>query len=231
MEITINPNTVRTMVKRLRENLGLTQSAAYEAVAQTLGHPNWDTLSGMLKAELLAQDNSVFAQAAKRHHWRTAPPALKQPFMLVWEAFACDEYGEGPGWGQLEVTQEVLNELHEMQTLCLQNSCEISRDFGGMEWGNDDSLRLRGDELHVSASSFWVRARPKHCDYYVETRMMDIEELFKLIDQGQAAATPYLAWADGVLFKDGSSAKQFALQMLDEGVAAVNEGCIDEMPV
>lgn len=230
MEITINPNTVRTLVKRLREALGLSQSAAYETVSKTLGYPNWDTLSGLLKAEEATASNSVFAQAAERHGWRKTPPTVKEPFMFVWEAFACDEYGEGPGWYQLEVTQEVLNELHEMQTLCLQKSCDVSRSFESGEWGNDDSLRLRGDELHVSASSFWVRARPKHCDYYVETRMTDIEELFKLVEQGQTAATPYLAWADGVLFKDGASAKQFALQMLDEGVVAVNEGCIDEMP-
>lgn len=236
MEIQINPTTVRAMVKRLRKSTALGQSAAYEAVSLMLGYPNWDTLSGLLKAEALppanaqgASADTVFQEMAKRYNWRETPPTLDKPFMLTWEAYACDEFGTSPRWYQVEVTQEVLHEIHELQTLALKNACEVARGFEAGTWGGSD-LRLQADEIRVDGGYVWVRARPKHCDYWVETRMMAIDELFQVIEKGQAAATPYLAWADGVLFKDGASAKEFAFQMLDDEVVAVNESCIDQMP-
>ncbi len=234
MEIQINQQTVRGMVKRLRAACGLPQSAAYEAVSQMLGHPNWDTLSALLKADLPAPAKAAspqdekFTEAARRCNWREAPPAVKAPFMLTWEAYSDDEFGESPGWYQVEITQQVLNEFHEMQTLALKNACEVSRGFEWGTWGKD--LNVQADELHVDGRYVWVRGRPKHCDYWVETRMISLDELFQVIEKGQAAATSYLAWADGVLFKDGASAKEFAFQMLDDEVVAINEACIDQMP-
>jgi hypothetical protein len=230
MDIQVTPQSIQGMVKRLRAAApGLTNAKAYEAISKMLGQPNWDTLSGLLKAEQSLPD--AFAEIAKRYHWREAPPRISEPFTFLWEAFATSEYDDGPGWYRLEVTQAVLDELHERQTLAIKNNCEVSCDFGSGEWGTDNPLNVRGDELHVSGDSFWVSGRPKHCNYTVETRMADISEFFALIEKGQQAATPAFAWADGVLFRDGGSAKEFAFNLLDEKVVVVNESCIDSMPV
>lgn len=240
MEINLNETTVRAMANRLRTHLQASASIecslsmSLESTAKMLGHKNWDTLIGILRKE-----ETPAAEVARRlkdwatFGWREKPPVVGKPFVLMWEAFACSEWGDGPSWAKIEVTQEFVNELHRQQTQCLEQTLSsIHVDYQCEQWHNDDELRIRGEELVVDRASFWLRAYPKHADYAVETRMIDVKDFFDVIERGEQAGTEHMAWADGVLFKDGSSAKNFAQCLADDGYLdeSFDEARIDEMP-
>jgi hypothetical protein len=103
---------------------------------------------------------------------------------LYIEAYACSEYGAGPDYLVLEVTQAVVDYIKELQTVCLMhklNEVHTSR-VGTYEWGPGDvadDLRLQLDSLVVTQTSFWFTAVPKHSDYHVETRGQLIGDLVK----------------------------------------------------
>lgn len=237
MELNITSAIARAMAKRLREatSLELTTSASMEVLAKTLGYPNWDTLSGMLKASdkvETPEEDADFVRRASVHNWRKEPPKDFTPFTLYAEAYACNEWAEGPSWCKLEVTPALVALLHELQTLALKQDLEtVTRDCYELEWQDEDRYSLRSPELQVSKRSFWFTARPKHQDFDVECRYFDFEELFQLIEKGQIASKKYFAWADGILFRDGNSARALAELLLDEDEISIDEGSLDEMPM
>lgn len=231
MELQLNKQSVREMTERLRTALGLqsvSHSLAGEALAQALGYRNMDTLSGMMKKEAAA---SRPASAKKKPS--VAVPVLDKPFTLFVEAFACDEYGSAPDWARLTIDQEFLQALAESQQLCVDKSLDhLARDYGWATWADErdgHSYRIQGVELMVGTRSFWLQGRPKHCYYNVETRSIEIAEFFKAVGP-DCPRDPYLAWADGILFNDGSCAQDFARGLLDDEVIDINETCIDQMP-
>lgn len=248
MQIAISQDAAINMARRLNKAVqaaapqlgpkGLKHSQSLEMLSHVLGFENWDTFCGLLKAAEAPAEASLSApplsgadaQAqADRVGWREAPPALAKPFTFYWEAFACDEWGDSPRWAKLEVTQAFLDQLHEMQTKCLQNGAQMSVYQSPECWDLADDLRLSGDQLNVSQSSFWFSAYPKNCNYSVETRILDIKDFFDVIDQASARMT-HLAWADGMLFMDVSSAKSLAQDLVDNGEIDIEESRIEKMP-
>lgn len=237
MELKLQRETLAKMAERLQQEWSrvespgpLKKSVALEVLSHVLGYKNWDTLSGMVNASAESAPTGVEGISAKdieRVGYRLTPPKVNKPFTLYWEAYACDEWGEGPAWAKLEITQVFVDELHKLQTQCLRDKVSISVDRTVIEWDCDDTLRLRGDEMHVTPSSVWFSAYPKHASYSVETRLMDIKDLFEAIE---GKNTVWLAWADGVLFHDGSSAKDFAQELVDNGELDIEESRIDFMP-
>lgn len=241
MEINLTHSTAITMAKRLRTEVGpdvMATSASQEVLARVLGYANWDTLSGMLKrekdraaaaAEAAGQKENEFLVRAQRYRYRQTPPQAFKPFTLFIEAYAVDEWAEGPSWFKLEVTPELVERLHKLQTLVLKEGLNVDTETYDGEWSGPDYLCLQGDALCVHPERFWFYARPEHGDYLVETRFVAFNELFELIDKGEQANSAYFAWCDGVLFRDSNSAKNLAESIYEEGDVALDEDKLDAM--
>ena len=235
MEIQLSPKSARAMAARLRQEMApnVSVSESQELLAKVLGYHNWDTLSGMLKKQnqQSEEERAAFMRRATVVKYRETPPQDFAPFMLYADAYACDEWGEGPRWFELEVTPALVKRLHELQTLALERGLDISQESYDGEWGDADHLSLQGDEVNVSYNSFWFTAHPKHSNYKVECRYIQFDELFSLIEQGEQANSVYFAWCDGKLFRDPNRAKDLAESLYDDGHIEVDEDKLDAMPV
>lgn len=104
-----------------------------------------------------------------------------EPFRLVVEAHATDEYGEGPSWAEMTVTPEFLQTLERLRRVCQDENLEsLTIPQGPDRWDREDDLRIRGDSLRVWRDSFWFEAHPKHRDYSVETQSILIDHLIRV---------------------------------------------------
>lgn len=206
MEFQLNEKKVRDMAGRMRKVFGndtLSYAKALETMAQTLGYPNWDTLSGMLKRESARQFK------------------LDTPTTLYVSAFACDEWGESPAWAKVTLDQPLIDAVLSMQQLCIADGLdETSRSWGVEAWGRGAELLLRGEKLTVTAHSWWMQAYPKHADYECQTRMIDIAWLLDAFSTRQS--TDFLAWRKDILVYDSSGNCQ---GLVDE---LVDDGELDE---
>lgn len=232
MEITLSPSSTRTMAKRLRSVVpGMTASAALEALAVTLGHPNWDTLSALVEkaAAPVAEDPEVLALKAQVA-WRNAPPVVKVPFTMYWAAFQTNEHDEGPSWLRVEVTQGMVDELHEMQSLCLKNRCDLSRDLAYGEWSDEGSYNLQCEELCVTKNRFWARGLSQYGDGATETRGLEIAAFFDAVEKGSSQSTQQMGWAEDILFATSSFAAEFAQGLFDCADVDISQESITAMP-
>lgn len=243
MEINLNETTVRAMANRLRAHLKASASVecslsqSLESTAKMLGHKNWDTLIGILRKENAPSDELERRRREwASRGWREKPPKVAKPFVFMWEAFACyalSEWGSGPQWARIVVTQDLVNDVHRLQTECLENALtRVERTYTCEEWQYAQELCIGGGSLVVDPYCFCMSAMSKYEDYAVETRTTDIKDFFDVIEQGERANSSDLAWAAGVLFKARRSAKNFALFLQDMGHLPedFNEARIDEMP-
>jgi hypothetical protein len=218
-------NNLRTaMLEVWGPTVPVSNSQSLELLAKTLGYKNWDTLSGVVKNDDKKTEPKYNALLDKTLQ-------SFKPFSLYIDAFAVDEFGEGPGWALVEVTPEFVKELLDAQQIVVSKKLDhVALDHVMLDWGNADTLRIQGDTFVVSDTSFWFKGYPKHCSYAVEARMIDIDLLLNVIKDPQKYCNSYCAFADGVLFYDGAGVHDFALTLLDEGVVGINEGTIDQMP-
>ncbi len=204
MDIHLNEKNVRAMADRLRRHVGVQTigvGKSLEAVSQMLGHPNWDTLCGLLRKE--ARDSGQVVVA--------------RPLTLYVEAFACDEWADGPSWAKVPLDQELVSALLGMQSLCDEKALDqVSRSWFVQEWGDRHDLRLRGEELQVSARSWWISAYPKHGDYKCETRVMDIQWLLDAV-QGHKQSEYFLLRRDVLIYDPAGQPKTLLEQLVDEG--------------
>lgn len=208
MQFEVTNTNVRSIVGRLRNAIGidkLTASQAYEVLAKTLGVKNWDTLSGQLGKE------STQAQTSFK---------LAAPIELYVDAFSCDAFGEGPAWASVTLTQEFVQELLRMQDLCENNHLsQVSKHYHADNWDRADDLNIQGDTLEVGSTSWWFRAQPKHTDYHVETRLMNIKDMMAVLAGG---TDQYLAFRKDKLIYDAAGNIQGLVEML------VDAGELDE---
>lgn len=130
---------------------------------------------------------------------------MKTSFKLVIEAYACDEFGDGPAFAELEMDQSFLAELQRLKEICLEHDLEIVRVNRGPDaWDNQDDLRIRGSSLDVSNDSFWFLGYPKYVDYHVETRMIMIDDLVRMsATDSDDPELPNFRWHEGRLFYAG----------------------------
>jgi hypothetical protein len=215
MDFQITKNNVRDIVSRLRQALGaesVSQSNAFEAFAKALGLKNWDTLSGLLKRE--GEPASAAAPAYQ----------LAAPVEVYVDAYACDYYGEGPSWAKVDLSQQFLDEVLRMQRICKEQGVDmVTKSWAPEKWEQEERLRLENDDLYVTAESWWFRARPKHADYAVETRSVDIANMLALLGPGSPAeSTAHAATCKGVQFYVTSGDMTGFIQML------VDDGELDE---
>lgn len=215
MDFQITKSNIRDIVSRLRQALGsetVSQSTAFEAVAKALGLKNWDTLSGLLKREVEPAD--------------AAGPAVQlvAPIEMYVDAYTCDYYGEGPAWAKVTLTQQFLDQMLRMQRICKQQDVDIvTKSWAPEKWEREEQLNFEGDDLYVTADSWWFRARPKHADYAVETRNVDIRDMLALfVPCSKAESTAFLTIRQGKLFCIASGDMNGFIQML------VDDGELDE---
>lgn len=235
MQIEINKAKVKAMVSLLRKQIvpGMPSSKAYETVSHLLGYPNWDTLSGLIgKGKQKFSERSGLSDKqmrwTQRHGWRAQAPVVREPFTVFVQANNTNEWADGPGWVKWVVDQEFVDLLQKVHTQCLENdNSHIAVDWLPEQWGNDETLRLQGDTLNVSCSFFYLSAHPKYGPGPVESLGISFKDFYAALDGG---ALPHSrGWADGVLFVDGNSPKELALDLLYEGIIEVNESTIDQM--
>lgn len=116
-------------------------------------------------------------------------PAINRHILTVLiEAYAASDYGDGPTYAKFQVDEAFAGRLAELQVVLNDYDLSEARINAGPEhWGPSDieeALRLSSAELVVTANSCWFRDRPKHTDYHVETRAMDIEALLNAFNDG-----------------------------------------------
>jgi hypothetical protein len=128
-------------------------------------------------------------------------------FKLVAEAFALDEYGDGPAFAEIDVDQEFLDRLLALSRVCADNGLEsLTVTSSPRRWDGEDELCIVGDSLRVWGDEFWFEAHPKHMDYNVETRGIAISELIRIAHDGESGSAPETTghacflWLNGVLF-------------------------------
>lgn len=249
MQIKISQESANIMARLLSQSVqtalgkppaeALSQSQSLEILSKTLGFDNWETLSQMLTSERACTEVAVVAphagwspekkQYAQSIGWREKPPLVSKPFNFYWEALACSEWGDGPQWANLYVTQAFVDALHEWQTKCLDMGATLTFKAAPDAWDSEDEYRLLDDEININGNQFWFSAHPKHANYNVETRILAIKDFFDAIDNPWHQLS-HLAWADNLLFMDGSSAKNFAQLLLDSGEITISEASIEKMP-
>lgn len=105
------------------------------------------------------------------------------------EAYAADEYGDGPTYIRLDVTPDFKAQLRNLQRLVQDNGLSEARVYTGeATWGPkgiEDKLRLSHDEMVVTHDTFWFVSQPKYADYHVETRGQNIHDFLSLIEDGE----------------------------------------------
>jgi len=101
------------------------------------------------------------------------------------EVYACDDYGNGPSFAELEATPQFCAYLDHLAALCIsQQLSEVRVLMGPDAWGPgdiEDDLRVTMPELVVTRTSFWFRDRQKHASYHVETRAIEINSFCKAV--------------------------------------------------
>lgn len=106
------------------------------------------------------------------------------------EAYAVSDHGDGPVYIILEVTRELAHRLAELRDLCDAHNLSEVRAWGGPKsWGPsgiEEELRLVDDELVVSGGTCRFTAHPKHADYCVESRAIEICDLIRTLDEAEA---------------------------------------------
>lgn len=217
MQVELTSKSVRTMASRLSKAYpDISRPLALEMLAKALGYRNFDTLSGLLKQEVLKEsapplpDLSLFGNAVE----------------LWMEAYVCDDFGDGPSWAMVALDAPLVTRILKMQATCQNNALgHVSEWESPSDWEEDagygSRFNMQDWQLYVSSDRFWFRGHPKHCSTAVETRGIRIEELMSKLScpTGTGSASDTLAWVAGALFWDGDSAEAWLeeLPYLPEG--------------
>lgn len=145
-----------------------------------------------------------------------------EPFKLVVEAYATDEYGEGPSWAEVTVTPGFLQTLERLRRVCQDEKLEsVTVPQGPDRWDLEDDLRIRGDSLRVWRDDFWFEAHPKHRDYSVESRSIFIDDLVRIAARVASNDTENplpsgFTVRKGIYFYDASDSEDLADRYFEE---------------
>lgn len=206
MDISLTEITAKQMASRLREAIGresLTHSKSLEVLARTLGHPNWDTLAGLIKRDATTEAQAPYFK-------------LVSPVTLYIGAFAVSEWGDSPDWARVDIDQEFIDVLLEMQALCKDGKLNEAARYWNIDWDQSVVSRMDACQLLVGTRSWWFQAYPKYADYACETRMIELEQLFAVLGDATRPSDGCLAWSKDVLLYDSSGDTSGLLDMLVE---------------
>lgn len=151
---------------------------------------------------------------------------------LFIEAYALDEFGDGPLWAKVRVDDAFLANLNRLHSICRVNKLEsVTIGDGPDEWDMENDLLLRGDSLVVWGDDFWFTSRPKHADYSVESRAIDVTALAQVLNGKQPDDSSGFHWRHGLLFYAGNPemAKELADEVCAEFVIySANESALSD---
>lgn len=210
------------MAKRIRAAavpLEVTHSKSLEILAQTLGYRNYDELSGLVKKQM-ADERALKAPVI---------PDFKS-FEVMVSAYACDTWGEGPSWARFTCDKDFLGQILELQEMVKRKNLSVASCDTGPEWDNQETYRIRNDEMKVSNTEFWFHANPKHASYSVETCPIDIALLVQAALGTLPRHLDNIGFADNILFcASDESAESFARGLFENAEIDIDEVCIDQM--
>jgi len=128
----------------------------------------------------------------------TAFPTLKEPLTLYMKVHATIEFGEGPDWARVTLTQKPLRELFSAKRLCEEKGLEAVVLAANVDWNQEEEFRLSGHCVRVETDAFRFSARPRQVDYDVETDTVWFNDLEMALAHQDALG---LQWHQGVLIK------------------------------
>lgn len=119
--------------------------------------------------------------------------------LVYLEAYACDDNGDGPRCARLSVDAAFLARISYLAALVEAHRLASVNTYDSPEaWEGEAELRLRNDALVVSGGDFWFEAHPKHANYHVETRMVDVREFVATVGEAleRCASAPVLCFGN-----------------------------------
>lgn len=181
-------NAAKALRSHLKTKAGMTLGVGHsqEVLSAMLGLANWDTLKGVLGA-------AVAPQAC-------APvPQMTGSLTLYVDAYACDAHGDGPTWARIVVDNAFLQELAKLRQAAKASGASEIRSWAEPDaWDGEHHLTYTEAELVVSGGAFWFTCGIKHCDYRIETRGMDIEQLHRQLQDALTKGDQYLLHAPDI---------------------------------
>ncbi|MDO8414831.1 MAG: hypothetical protein Q7S87_01320 [Agitococcus sp.] len=200
MHIELTSTSVNQMANRITEAFPQQgKPAVLEMLAYGLGYRNFDTLSGVLKKE----------KAARKQTQTNGVPLglLSTPVALWLECFSVDKGMDSPQWVAYSLTTMNLTFILEQQAIC------IAKDLDAVKFSEEPTSYDQGFfvadipswSMFVSKTSFWFRGIPKHCDYAVETTLIEIARVITLLKE-RTEGTKDFRWIGSQLYHDGQNA-------------------------
>lgn len=98
----------------------------------------------------------------------------------VFAARCTNEYGDSPSFFAVDVTAKLIKRIEQLLALCENGIIRITADCNEGQWGasgEEEKMRLFGDELVVSRYGFWFQTYVKHQDGHIETGSLGFNTL------------------------------------------------------
>jgi len=163
--------------------------------------------------------------------FRSGAPVVGRPFMLIVDAYAISEFGDGPAFAEITVDQAFVDRVIRLRRVCKENDLESVSVWSYPDrWDNED-LKVRDESLRVyHGESWWFEGHPKHADYNVETRAIEIDDLLKVIEAGPGGTVPHsrFRWSNGTLYYASDPGLLTDLIDMVDAPAGSNDGACAE---
>ena len=157
------------------------------------GPMQYDEAAGEWRSFGEPYDNSFFCQACERSEFN--PEWKEHKFTVLTPAHATLDLGDPPPYCSFDVDVDLIEKIKSVreaiQSLAL---AEASISFGAW-WGPEtDEYRLQGGALVIASSgSFWASDMRKHESYYIESEVIEVDDLLALWETATTGSVHVLA--------------------------------------
>lgn len=166
-------NEIRQLAKSLSTNakaLGcdIKLNVAQQIIARMGGYDAWQAL--------------VATKVAKTIGLTKVKSPVSNGFIRVFVGTTTtSEHGDRPLFASFDVTPDFFPSIRRMQQLVKDSKLSSVKEFWDIDWADNNEFRMQGNEIVVFDDSFCFSAYPKNADYEVETRLISIDDLEKLV--------------------------------------------------
>lgn len=154
------------------------------ANAKVLGHNIKLNVAQQIIARMGGYDawQALIAAKASQIQVKAHDSPVSRGFIRVFVGTASmSEYGDYPLFASFDVMPDFFPSVRRMQQLVQDNNFASIKESWGIDWASNDEFRMQYTELIVFDDSFCFSANPKHADYEVETHLISIDDLEKLV--------------------------------------------------